>query len=177
MTGNGSKVLYLDFDGVLHHGDVYWSPRKGPYIEPRLKQKLFAYVDILEELLSPYPEVAIVLSTSWVLKYGCHGAAKRLPSNLRQRVVGATFHTRMNRENFDGASRGMQVWSDVYRRQPSDWLALDDDYLQWPAWCREKLIRTLPHLGLSSPETQEICRLKFLSMSTPPSISLYPVED
>lgn len=176
MTGRTPKVLYLDFDGVLHHGEVYWSPRKGPFIDPGLKQKLFAYADVLDELLSPYPEVAIVLSTSWVLKYGCHGAARRLPSNLRQRVIGATFHTRMNKEDFGNASRGMQVWSDVYRRQPADWLALDDDYLQWPAWCRDKLIRTLPHLGLSSPETQEIFRSKLLSMSKTAVLGQYPAK-
>lgn len=165
MTGDVKKVLYLDFDGVLHHSEVYWSPRKGPYIDPTLNQKLFAYAALLEELLLPYPEVAIVLSTSWVLKYGCRGAARRLPNGLRQRVIGATFHTRMNREDFDNASRGMQVWADVYRRQPADWLALDDDYLQWPAWCRDKLIRTHPQLGLSSQETQELLRSKLLSMS------------
>lgn len=165
MTGDAPNVLYLDFDGVLHHAEVYWSPRKGPYIDPSLKQKLFAYTGLLEELLLPYPDLAIVLSTSWVLKYGCHGAAKRLPYGLRQRVIGGTFHTRMNREDFDNASRGMQVWSDVYRRRPTNWLALDDDYLQWPAWCRDKLIRTIPHLGLSSQETQELLRSKLLSMS------------
>ena len=165
MTGNAPNVLYLDFDGVLHHGEVYWSPRKGPYMDPTVKQKLFAYAGLLEEILLPYPNLAIVLSTSWVLKYGCHGAARRLPHSLRQRVIGATFHTRMNREDFDNASRGMQVWADVYRRQPTDWLALDDDFLQWPAWCRDKLIRTLPHLGLNSPETRELLRSKLLSMS------------
>lgn len=173
MTGN---VLYLDFDGVLHHGEVYWSPRKGPYIDPTVKQNLFAYTSLLEELLSPYPNLAIVLSTSWVLNYGCHGAAKRLPFSLRQRVIGATFHSQMRREDFDNASRGMQVWSDVYRRQPADWLALDDDYLQWPAWCRDKLIRTRPHLGLSCPETQELLRLKLLDMSQTTSLDQYPAK-
>ena len=59
----------------------------------------------------------------------------------------------------------MQVWADVYRRQPKDWLALDDDFLQWPMWCRDKLIRTFPHLGLNSQETQELLRSKLLSMS------------
>ena len=87
MTGNALNVLYLDFDGVLHHGEVYWSPRKGPYIDPTVKQKLFAYAGLLEELLLPYPNLAIVLSTSWVLKYGCHGAARRLPVNFHAKLT------------------------------------------------------------------------------------------
>jgi hypothetical protein len=45
----------------------------------------------------------------------------------------------------------MQVWSDVLRRKPSAWLALDDDCLDWPAWCREQLVRTDPMCGIAEP--------------------------
>lgn len=100
MTGVAPNVLYLDFDGVLHHAEVYCSPQKGPYIGPTVKQKLFAYAGLLEELLLPYPALAIVLSTFLVLKYGSHGAARHLPHGLCQRVLRATLHTRMNRDDF-----------------------------------------------------------------------------
>lgn len=30
-VGRGELILYLDFDGVLHHENVLWHPRKGPY--------------------------------------------------------------------------------------------------------------------------------------------------
>ena len=146
-----SAVLYLDFDGVLHHENVLWSKSRGPYLEAPPPHKLFEYVPLLEQLMDPFPDVAIVLSTSWVLKYGCHGTARRLPVSLRQRVIGATFHSQMNRADFEDAYRGMQVWSDVYRRQPSDWMAIDDDYLQWPAWCRKHLVRSHPESGISGP--------------------------
>lgn len=26
-------LLYLDFDGVLHHEDVRWSPKRGAYMQ------------------------------------------------------------------------------------------------------------------------------------------------
>jgi len=41
------------------------------------------------------------------------------------------------------------MWSDVLRSQPRAWLALDDDYLDWPAHCVEHLVRTHPVLGIS----------------------------
>lgn len=59
---------------MLHHENVFWHPRCGVYAGPpgfiQLEQAL-----LLEELLQPYPEVGIVLSTSWVSTYGCSGAA------------------------------------------------------------------------------------------------------
>ena len=99
----------------------------------------------------PYPEVRIVLSTSWVLRYGCMRTARRLPAGLRERIVGATFHSAMDSVEFQSLPRGMQVWADVLRRRPCDWLALDDDYMNWPAWCRDRYVRTDPLEGISPP--------------------------
>ena len=136
--GRNGLILYLDFDGVLHHENVLWHPRLGAYLSAPEGYTLFQHALLLEQLLEPYPEVRIVLSTSWVRRYGCSRTAKNLRPSLRARVIGATFHSRMEKEPFLAAPRGMQVWSDVLRRKPRDWLALDDDYLHWPAWCRDK---------------------------------------
>lgn len=141
-------VVYLDFDGVLHPQRVYWSPRKGPYLRDPHGHRLFEHAGLLQEVLAPYPATALVLSTSWVLRYGCRGTARRLPRELRDRVIGATFHSRMSRDTFTSMSRGMQVWADVARRTPANWVAIDDDHLQWPAWCRKNLVRSDPEKGL-----------------------------
>jgi hypothetical protein len=34
-AGEGALILYLDFDGVLHHENVLWHPRKGVYTDAR----------------------------------------------------------------------------------------------------------------------------------------------
>jgi hypothetical protein len=149
--GAGELIVYLDFDGVLHHENVLWHPKRGAYLCAPSKYTLFQHADLLVELLDPYPEVKIVLSTSWSRVYGCDKAAKRLPDSLRKRVVGATFHSRMYEAGFVDSPRGMQVWGDVIRRNPKDWLALDDDYLHWPKWCLDKFIRTHEHEGISDP--------------------------
>lgn len=102
--------------------------------------------------MRPYPEIRIVLSTSWVVRLGYSRTAKRLPPSLRERVIGATFHTRMNEHEFHSHPRGMQVWLDVTRRKPAQWLALDDTWEDWPLWCLENYVRTDPDEGIGAPE-------------------------
>lgn len=152
--GVGRPVLYLDFDGVLHHENVLWHPRRGAYAGPP-GFTLFEHAALLDELLAPFPEVGIVLSTSWVRTYGCYGAAKRLPPGLHNRVLGATFHSQMNEESFVARPRGQQVLADVARRRPLDWLALDDTDEGWPPEVRDRVLITDERLGIAAPGMPE----------------------
>ncbi|NIM40380.1 MAG: hypothetical protein GTN84_02835 [Hydrogenophaga sp.] len=152
--GGGELALYLDFDGVLHHENVLWHPRRGAYAGPP-HFTLFEHAALLDELLSPYPEVFIVLSTSWVRTYGCDGAAKRLPAGLRDRVLGATFHSEMNEQAFVAKPRGTQVLEDVARRRPRGWLALDDTDEGWPPEVRDQVLLTDERLGIAAPGMPE----------------------
>lgn len=166
MRGTEGLVLYLDYDGVLHHENVLWHPKVGPYLAAPEQYKLFMHVNLLRELLDPYPALFIVLSTSWSVRYGCTNAAKNLHPSLRARVIGGTHHKRMDQRDFFSRSRGEQVWSDVCRRKPKAWLAIDDDFSDWPAHCRERLVQTHPRDGISDPavlselksKLQEMCR-------------------
>lgn len=164
--GEGDLVLYLDFDGVLHHENCLWHPRRGPYVVAPESNILFQHAPLLEEVLKDRPEVRIVLSTSWVRQYGCSKSAKRLPQSLRERVIGATFHSGMNEELFTDAPRGMQVWGDVVRRKPRDWIALDDDYLHWPKWCLDKYVQTNERQGISDPVVLADLKAKLSKLGT-----------
>lgn len=121
---------------------------------------------LLEDVLTPYPDLCIVLSTSWVRRYrGSIGrVSRRLTPGLQARVIGATYHSAMDREEFAAAPRGMQIWADVLRREPQAWLALDDDWLHWPTWCRDHLVRTDPVLGISEPTVLAELRTKLANM-------------
>ena len=111
---------------------------------------------ILENLLAPHPDVAIVLSTSWVRERSFSFARRCLSPSLKSRVIGATFHQReMRKDEFGLLPRGMQVVEDVARRRPKAWFAIDDDYEGWPAWCRGNLIKTEGNKGLGDPRTQQ----------------------
>jgi hypothetical protein len=150
--GRGERLLYLDYDGVLHGENVLWHPRRGAFAgEPGFV--LFEHAALLDDLLQPFPQVKIVISTSWVRLYGCAGAAKRLPPGLRGRVIGATFHSRMDGTHFDSLERGRQVLADVHRREPLDWFALDDVDEGWSAASRHHVLITDEVLGISAPGT------------------------
>lgn len=149
---------------LLHHENVRWHPRRGAYMSAPPGYILFQHVDLLEHILAPYPAVQIVLSTTWARVYGYSRSAKRLPPALKSRVIGATFHSNMDEANFTAEPRGMQVWNDVLRRKPKDWIALDDDFLDWPAWCLDKYVRTHEMEGISEPSVEAELRQKLALM-------------
>lgn len=150
LRGQGGVVLYLDFDGVLHHEDVWFHPRRGAYVNTP-GYALFEHTHLLEDVLASFPEVRIVLSTSWVRVRRYSRAVKRLSPSLQVRVIGATFHTRMNRSDFEALPRGVQILNDVVRRNPIHWVALDDDAEGWVPEYLEQLIHCDSVLGISAP--------------------------
>jgi hypothetical protein len=139
--------------------------RRGPRLVSTSGHQLFEQPGLLGEPLQPYPDVRIVLSTSWGCAYrGVHRVARRLPPALRARVIGATWHSATDTCLFRAAPRGMQVWADVLRPQPDAWLALDDDWLHWPAWCRDRLVRTDEILGIAEPTVLQHVREKLAAL-------------
>lgn len=70
---------------------------------------MFEHAPLLVALLAPYPDMRIVLSTSWVRVLGSmRKVARRLPPVLRARVVGATVHGDMEPDLFASMPRGTQ---------------------------------------------------------------------
>lgn len=149
-------VLYLDFDGVLHHEEVWITTKLGIYIPQHIApgRSLFEWMLHLERSLENYPAIRIVLSTSWVQVRSYEFAKKHLSPSVQKRMVGATFHNRHHiRRDFTATPRGQQIADDVDRRKPSSWVALDDDANGWPSWCIENLVRCDGGKGLSDPLT------------------------
>lgn len=144
--------------------NVLWHPRIGAYLSAPDGHVLFQHAELLEVLFRPFPKVRIVLSTSRVRRFGCAKAAKNLNPFLRAMVIGATFHSRMAEAEFSAEPRGVQVWSDVLKRKPRDWLALDDDYLHCQAWCLDKYVRTDKHEGIGNPAVLAEFKEKLIRM-------------
>ena len=69
-------VLYLDFDGPLHPGDVWYEPASGQVRLRTPGHELFESLPVLEAAIAPYPSLAIVLSTSWVQIFGLEKNAR-----------------------------------------------------------------------------------------------------
>jgi hypothetical protein len=157
----GGQVLYLDFDGVLHPADVWRAPNGEPYVKTPTGHEVMEHASLLEQLLMPFPNVRIVLSTSWVQAFkSLIKVARRLPASLRVRVIGATYHSEMDAATFLDMPRPMQIVTDVRRRKPLEWLAIDDDVQGCPMCCRHRMVQTDPILGISAPPVQAELQVK-----------------
>ena len=95
---------------------------------------------------------------------GVQRHVKRLPTSLRSRFIGGTYHKGVhgvdpwNQSMFRGTPRGVQIQQDAQRRKPRYWFALDDDLEDWPAAYRHHLIACDGTKGLSDPSVQ--CELE-----------------
>lgn len=134
--------------------------------------ELFMWAPSLVDLLRPYPELRIVLSTSWVRVLGFGKARDYLPLELRAKVIGGTWHSGMGRHSegahrtdiswFVESSRYQQIARYVSRAggRASSWLAIDDDAEGWDEALRARLVETDGDTGLSSPLAQNDLRAK-----------------
>lgn len=150
-------ILFLDYDGVLHADDVFRT-KKG--IALKSGGALFEHAPILAVALEPHPEVKIVLSTSWVRELGFSGAKKRLLPSLQNRVIGATYHTDFESEDFAGTPWAMltryeQIIRHVSRKNITNWLAVDNDNEGWPETQGHRLVHTDDLLGLGDAAAQQ----------------------
>lgn len=100
-----AKVIYLDFDCMLHPEVVLG----GKGLQPRLSavyrgHKLFEHGELLAQLLEPYPDVAIVLSTSWVRLKGLRQLREAPADEPGQALLGRNLAQRASatRRRVDG---------------------------------------------------------------------------
>jgi hypothetical protein len=80
-TDPAQKILYLDYDGVLHHAEVYWKKGVAPVLMAQPSHTAFKHTHLLEQLVEPYPDLKIVLSTSWARMLGFSRARRRLKAS------------------------------------------------------------------------------------------------
>ena len=166
-------ILFLDFDGVLHPNEVYLS--KSSLVELRGEGSLLMHVPVLERLLAPYPQVRIILSTSWVRTVGFDNTIRHMQkliprSSLFKHIAGATWHAKMVKDGndpFDDWSRFQQIHFHVRFNDVKNWIAIDDLFdggERWPEAHRERLILTESKTGLGSADTQEELRTKLAKL-------------
>ena len=158
MQMKGRRVLFLDIDGVLHRGIARRAGNRVVSSAPG-NIELFEYASVLDELLCPYPDVEIVLSSDWALVFGVEYSVAAMPlSSLRDRVVGATYDGCTFNEMFwPLLSRGKQVLDYVARHSLTKWLAIDDRVDGFES-CRGRLVACQTEVGLGDPAVIELFR-------------------
>lgn len=141
------SVLFLDIDGVLHRGIARRIGNRVMSSAPDIE--LFEYAPVLDELLIPYPEMEVVLSSDWSLVLGTEFTRNAIPSpRLRERIVGATFDAcTFNPLVWPVLTRGAQVLEYVGSNTPLRWLAVDDRKDGFEAH-RDKLVHCQTDVGL-----------------------------
>jgi len=125
------KLIFLDFDGVLHpnfcHEEHYFS-RTG---------YLMAAIDGFKD------DVKVIISSSWRFHWPADVLLQKLPASLAPLLVGFTPEVDPGRHQ-----RYREIHAYLkFRRGHADWRALDDADNEFPKGCRE-LIRCEGRTGL-----------------------------
>jgi hypothetical protein len=125
ILDNMTPTLFVDFDGTLHVGNAYIGEDEEITLDSG--RPLLEFAPRLVELLEPYPDVEIVLTTSWVRCLPEERVIAYLPPELRPRVVGTTSDIKPRRSYvLDGTERTHVIASYAYGKRLAHWLAIDD---------------------------------------------------
>jgi len=133
---NKEKLLFLDFDGVLH-------PTHFAGEAP------FSKAHLLEETLAQFAP-KIVVSSSWRFTHSLEKLQKTLPSAIGQLIIGATSSAIIGKH-----PRFQEILNYLGGYGPVDWRALDDSYWEFPSPC-PKLIRCNPNTGIMDKQILEL---------------------
>lgn len=144
-------ILFLDFDGVLHSNDAglelnvrdeasmqslteedrRFTTRDGRLI---VGKNLFEHADRLAMALEPYPDVRIVISSTWRIHFELEALKAFLPPALADRVIGITPQV-FSRDGVSQRLREIDLYFSKNNRVLEPWIALDDQ--DWLFFCGE----------------------------------------
>lgn len=131
------KIVYLDFDGVLHPS----SP---------VGNTLFSRAALLEPAFEN-SDGAIVISSSWRFTHSLTSLKAKLPHFLAQRVIDTTSAPVIGKH-----ARYFEILAHANSQTETiSWRALDDSYWEFPSDCKE-LIRCNPNTGLGPKEIDKL---------------------
>ena len=152
-----APTVYVSFGRVLNighglvdvHGEVTLDSGR----------MLFEYAPYLINVLEPWSNVQLVLTTSWLRKLDPEKIIGLLPMELIRHVVGTTKDTPPRlAELGDGSARAWIPIRHARKHGMSRWLALD--YKCWgiPAGFEQHFLRTEPDTALGAPEARRQLR-------------------
>ena len=170
MENKKRKILFLDFDGVLHPSEVYRNPDGRIFLDPEFEDDghfLFEHcnylIKILEEVETVRP-VEIILSTSWVEQLGGLEPAKAwLPPELQRRVVGAVWNGLIDVDDnlYTCLSKNRLIQIKRYCKSRDlkldEWVAVDDSLDGWAVHVGypNNLVLTNQYFGLGIKLVQD----------------------
>ncbi len=130
------KHLYLDFDGVLHPNFVD-------------KGRLFNHMQKLTNAIAGKP-LRIVISSSWRFHESLDYLKSLFEPTTRSQIVGCTGPAHIGKW-----PRWNEIKNHVHTYGVTDWVALDDAYMEFPPQC-EELILCDGRKGLQDSQMQHL---------------------
>ena len=140
-------VVFLDFDGVTHS-----QPLKG--LE-------FANLHIIESVLREYPDVDVVISSTWREQYTLGELRDYFSHDIRDRIVGVTPFFRSPKLDWTPGNgpkweRQWEIETWMERNRPeAAWLAIDDYEPLFKVGCPNLLI-TNPKFGFHLDQADDL---------------------
>lgn len=141
-----SMLLFLDFDGVLH-----------PY--PCADSELFCWMDNFEQVLQSFPEIEIVISSSWREQRSLEALKQLFPTSLRSQIIGATPVLPVSDEDWLSPHREQEIlqWLRQHQREDEAWLAIDDT-LELFEHCTDRVLLCDSYVGLDDESSQQLVK-------------------
>jgi len=135
-----TKILFLDFDGVLHPLNA-------------LENELFSRASTLELALKNLP-CNIVITSNWRITHSVESMSSKLPPEISKRIVGVTEVIESGRHN-----RFKEITQYLIKNELHNvsWRALDDSHFEFPHNCIN-LIRCDANIGLSLNQQEIITK-------------------
>jgi HAD domain in Swiss Army Knife RNA repair proteins len=131
------KMLFLDFDGVLHPTSLEAGP-------------LFSKASLLSMALYEV-DLPIVISSSWRFTHSIKELKGKLPSEIAKKIIDVTGPAVMGKHpRYNEIINYLDTQKDV-----TDWRALDDSYWEFPSPCPQ-LIRCSSNTGINIREINVI---------------------
>ena len=135
------RVLFLDIDGVLHSNDF------SDTVTQRDAPDTFCWLDHLVEAMKPYPELKLVVHSSWRHNFETDRMLRgTVPTALAELIACCTDR--------DICSRFASIQAFIEKHQVQRWVILDDDVKAFPPNLPE-LIRCKPTKGLGDDRTRQ----------------------
>ncbi|WP_035568775.1 HAD domain-containing protein [Caballeronia sordidicola] len=154
---SNAPTLYLSYGGVLNIGHGLVDNHGVVTLDSG--RPTFEYAPYLADVLVPWSQVQIIVTTSWLQTLGAEKTIALLPDHLRCRVVGTTLGTppRLG-EIKDGTAKTMTVIRHAVKHGLTNWLALDDEAWGVPSDFEQHFLHTDSDTALGAPRARQQLR-------------------
>lgn len=143
-----TMLLFLDFDGVLH-------PQYSGTSTP--EDIVFCHLPSFENIMRDFPDVEIVLSTTWRHQFSVENLRSRFSHDIQPRIVGVTPLVQCEEGQYVHGQREQEIlqWLLEANRSDEDWVALDDTNWQFPIH-RDKVIACVSYIGFDDSAAESL---------------------